>query len=56
MAVLAYPIQTIDTTLWSSSSGSVALLSPQAYKTLATVVDPLLDQTITAPADAYTVS
>lgn len=56
MAALAYPIQTIDTTLWASPAESVALLSPPVSKTLATVVDPLLDPTITAPADAYTTS
>lgn len=56
MAALAYPIQTVDTTLWASPDQSVALLSPPVFKTLATVVDPLLDPTITAPADAYTVN
>lgn len=56
MAALAYPIQTIDTTLWSSPEASVALLSPLVFKTLLTTVDALLDRTIVSPADAYTTS
>jgi len=56
MAALTYTVVAIDVTRWGTLTAIKANLEVNAFKQIATAIDPLLDNSLINPANAYTVT
>lgn len=56
MATLPYAVQTSDVNLWGTLVSTEENLEAQGVKRLNIALDPLIDPSVIAPAEAYDVT